>query len=214
MKHLPAHLVYIALVAAGASLVRADAPPADAKKGNSRSSPIALLRAHDARVKAILARSRGDSLPPELRARIKEEINAVFDFAELSRLALGKYWNERSEKERNHFVETFTGIIEEQNFDNFVRYYREGKIDYQEEEIEGDKARVKALIPLKREKIEIEYLMHLVDGRWRIYDLVIDGVSTAEGNRRRYARYIEKHSYGELVERLDKQLARLRENND
>ena len=131
----------------------------------SRSTPIALLRAHDARVKEILAQSSGDSLSPELRTRIKKEINEIFDFAELSRLALGDYWKERSKEERTHFVETFTGIIEEQNFDNFVRYYREGKIDYQEEIIEGDKARVRAQVPLKREQIEIEYLMHLVDGR-------------------------------------------------
>ena len=214
MRYLPLHLICVAL-AASASLIQADVSPGDGKTQVCRpDTPIAFLRAHDARVKEILAQSPGDSLPPGLRARIKREINAVFDFEELSRLALGDYWNERSEDERKHFVETFTGIIEEQNFDSFVRYYREGKIDYQEETIEGEKARVKAQVPLEREKIEIEYLLHLVDGRWRIYDLVIDGVSTAEGNRRRYARYIAKHSYEKLVERLDKQLARLRESND
>jgi len=179
-----------------------------------RLKPLALLQAHDAEVKKILEQAPRDSLAPELRARIKEHINAVFDFAELSRLALGKYWDERSEPERAHFVETFTGIIEEQNFDSFLRYYREGKINYQEEEIRGDQATVTALVPLKREQINIVYLMRLVDGRWRVYDLVIDDVSTAEGNRRRYARYIEKHSYGKLVEQLDAQLARLRPSND
>jgi len=179
----------------------------------SKPAPIAFLQDRDARAQKLLAQSPDDSLSAELRARIKEHINEVFDFAELSRLALGDHWEERTAEEKTHFVETFSAIIQEQNFDNFLRYYREGRIDYQSEEIEGDRATVKAQVPLKREQIQIEYLLHTVDGQWRIYDLVIDGVSTAEGNRRRYARYIEKNSYAKLIEQLDKQLARLRENN-
>lgn len=176
-------------------------------------APITFLQERDARARELLAQSPGDSLSVELRARIKDHINEVFDFAELSRLALGDYWEKRSPEEQTHFVETFSAIIQEQNFDNFLRYYREGRIDYQSEAVEGDKATVKAQIPLKREKIQIEYLLRIAGGQWRIYDLAIDGVSTAEGNRRRYARYIEKNSYEKLIEQLDKQLARLRENN-
>ncbi|MYA22767.1 MAG: ABC transporter substrate-binding protein, partial [Gemmatimonadetes bacterium] len=70
---------------------------------------------------------------------------------------------------------------------------------------------VQALVPVRDEQIEIEYKLNRVEDVWRIYDLVIDGVSTAEGNRRRYARYIEKNGYEKLIVQLDKQLARLRE---
>ena len=203
------HLILL-LLAVGPS--RAASEPASSA-APSNPAPIAFLQDRDARAQKLLAQSPNDSLSAQLRARIKEHINEVFDFAELSRLALGDHWEERSSAERTHFVETFSAIIQEQNFDNFLRYYREGRIDYQSEAIEADKATVKAQIPLKREKIQIEYLLRIVDGQWRIYDLVIDGVSTAEGNRRRYARYIEKNTYGKLIEQLDKQLARLRENN-
>ena len=176
-------------------------------------APIAFLQDRDARAQELLAESPNDSLSTELRARIKQHINEVFDFAELSRLALGDHWEERSPEEQSHFVKTFSAIIQEQNFDNFLRYYREGQIDYQSEVVEEKQATVEAQIPLKREKIQIEYLLRIVDDQWRIYDLVIDGVSTAEGNRRRYARYIEKNSYAKLIEQLDKQLARLRQIN-
>jgi len=177
-------------------------------------SPIPFLQGRDALAKKLLATAPNDSLTAELEAQLKEHINEVFDFAEMSRLALGDHWETRSPGEREHFVATFSGIIQEQNFDSFLRYYREGKIDYQKEAVEGGKATVTALVPLKREQIEILYLLHAVEGRWRIYDLSIDGVSTAEGNRRRYARYIEKHSYEKLIAQLDKQLARLCESKD
>jgi phospholipid transport system substrate-binding protein len=177
-------------------------------------NPIPFLQGRDALAKKLLAKAPDDSLSPQLEAQLKTHINEVFDFAELSRLALGEHWETRTAEERKHFVETFSGIIQEQNFDSFLRYYREGQIDYQKEEVEGEKAAVTALVPLKREQIEIVYQLHIVDGGWRVYDLGIDGVSTAEGNRRRYARYIEKHSYEKLIAQLDKQLARLRESKD
>ncbi len=176
--------------------------------------PIAFLKTHDATVQAILAEAPADSLPPAVREELKKHINAAFDFEELSRLALGDYWQSRSPAERDHFAETFSSIIREQNFASFSRYYREGAIRYESAEVQGDAAVVQALAPVRDEQIEIEYKLHRVEGAWRIYDLVIDGVSTAEGNRRRYARYIKKNGYEQLIVQLDKQLARLRQPRD
>ncbi len=171
--------------------------------------PIAFLKSHAAAVQAILAEAPADSLSPAVQEDLKKHINAAFDFRELSRLALGDHWEGRSPAERDHFAETFSSIIREQNFDSFSRYYREGEIRYESAAVQGDAAVVQALAPVRDEEIEIEYKLHRVEGVWRIYDLGIDGVSTAEGNRRRYARYIEKNGYEKLIIQLEKQLARL-----
>lgn len=191
--------------------ISASAQSPTAAKSDSLD-PITFLRAHDAQVKKLLAQAPQDTLSAELRSALKERINAAFDFAELSKLALGSHWKERTPAEQSHFIATFSGIIKEQNFDSFLRYYREGKITYESQEVTGGKATVKALVPLKREKVEILYSLHLLDGHWRIYDLSIDGASTAEGNRRRYARYITKNTYEKLIQQLDKQLAQLVKN--
>ncbi len=200
---------FIALIALCCPAITLAAPnetavvaPADA---------ISFLKKHDAKVQAILAEATADTLSPALREEIKGHINSAFDFPELSRLALGTHWQKQTPEDRDHFIQTFSGIIKEQNFDSFVRYYREGKITYESAELDGDAAVVVAKVPLQREEIEIVYKLHQVQKAWRVYDLVIDGVSTAEGNRRRYARYIEKKGYERLIAQLDKQLARLRQ---
>ena len=190
------------------------APDSTGAASSIPQTPMAMLRSHDAAVRAILARSPNDSLSAESSARIKHHINSTFDFRELSRLSLGTLWNELDREERARFVEVFSGIIEEQNFDNFLRYYRQGKIEYQKEEIGGTRAAVSALVPLEREEIEITYLLHEEGNRWRVYDLVVDGASTADGHRRRHARYIEKHSYEKLLLQLQKQLDRLKNKKD
>ena len=174
-------------------------------------TPIAFLQMHDEQVNALLKDTPTDSLAPALQDSLKERINAAFDFGELSKRALGGYWQERTPEQQTHFVNTFSGIIREQNFDSFLRYYREGNIRYVGEEIEGDKATVTASIPLERETVTISYDLHRRENQWRIYDLTIDGTSTAEGNRRRYERYIKKKSYEQLIGQLDKQLTRLLE---
>ena len=184
------------------------APGAEEPAGDpgEPESAIPFLRAQDQAVREILAASPSDTLSAEHRRQVKERINLAFDFAELARLSLGDHWEGRSEAERSGFVDTFRRIVEERNLDSFVRYYREGGIEYRGEEIAGDRATVEATAPLRRERVPVTYHLHRVDGGWRIYDLAIDGAGTAAGNRRQYARYIERHSFEKLLQRLKSQL--------
>ena len=174
--------------------------------------PIAFLKSHDAEVQAVLAEAPADSLTPAVREEIKKHINAAFDFRELSRLALGDHWEERSPDEPRPLRRDLQQYHPRAEFRQFFPLLSRGEIRYESAEVEEDAAVVQALVPVRDEQIEIEYKLHRVEGVWRIYDLVIDGVSTAEGNRRRYARYIEKNGYEKLIVQLDKQLARLRGN--
>lgn len=176
--------------------------------GDAAQTAIAFLRAHDHKVKAVLERG-GDSLSAEARQEVREKINEAFDFEELGRLSLGDHWEQRSAAERAAFVNVFSGIISEKNFDSFVDYYRDGDIVYEREEIAPPRASVYASVPLERETVGITYQLLHDDESWRVYDLVIDDVSTADSNRRQYARYIEKHSFEKLMGRLKKQLAKL-----
>ncbi len=175
--------------------------------------PIAFLQENDVRARELLEAAPGDTLPEATREALMRQINQVFDLPYLSRLTLGDYWDDRTPDERDRFVEVFSSIIQKQNFETFVRYYRDGDIRYHTQEVAGDTARVYASVPLRDEEVAIEYALHTVDGSWRVYDLVVDGVSTAAGNRRRYSRYIERHSYEKLIEQLEQQLQRLHDSN-
>ena len=184
--------------------------PSMSTEGTDQPAPgaIAFLRAHDARVQAVLEQS-GDSLSAETRQEVRGKIDAAFDFEELSRLSLGDHWERRSAEERTEFVSVFSCIISEKNFDSFVDYYRDGGIVYEREEIEPPRAAVHATVPLETATVGITYKLLRHGQSWRVYDLVIDDVSTADSNRRQYARYIEKHSFEKLMNRLRKQLANL-----
>lgn len=185
---------------------------ANATESNERPAPTAFLKDLDARVQAIVRVEGGDSLSAQDNARVRHLINEAFDFQELSRLSLGEHWDGRTPAERDEFVEIYQGIIERRNFDIFVEYYREGEIDYVDELINTEgRARVEAQVPMKRETKQIVYALHspATGDHWRIYDLSIDGASTVDGNRRTYGRYIARHSFEKLMERLRAQLTQL-----
>jgi phospholipid transport system substrate-binding protein len=173
----------------------------------------AFLLDHDERVREVVLAQPEDSLSTEDRSRVQALINEAFDFQELARLSLGEHWPQRSAEEQTEFVSVFSGIIEKQNFDIFVRYHREGKITYTTEEVDAETGRaiVHAEVPLKQETKQIAYYLHrpATEGPWRIYDLAIDGAGTADANRRIYTRYIGRHSYPKLLETLRKKLDRL-----
>ncbi|NKB68821.1 MAG: hypothetical protein GKR89_17285 [Candidatus Latescibacteria bacterium] len=181
----------------------------DSAPDSAYATPIAFLQHHDDQARAILAQAPSDSISGAVRLQIKQHINAAFDFDTLSQMALGTHWSQRTEEERAEFVRTFSGIIKEQNFDNFLRYYRESNISYKNEEVDGDQAQVHAQVPLERDLVNIVYLLHRLESGWRVYDLIIDDVSSADGHRKRHARYLQKKSYDELIQTLNKRLARL-----
>lgn len=193
------------------ALPLASAPTAAAEASSENVlSPLEFLNQHDGHAKEIIP-AAGDTLSGAKRQEVKEHINGAFDFAELSRRALGSHWDELEPAERQRFVDTFSAIIAEKNFDSFLRYYRDGSIQYQGEEQDGDAAEVKAEVPIRDrdETVNIVYRLHRVEGEWRIYDLVIDEASTVDGYQRQYDRYLKKKTYQQLMENLDKQLARL-----
>lgn len=176
------------------------------------SSATAFLEWHDAQVREIVLANPEDSLTSADRDRVQALISEAFDFGELARLSLGDHWEERTSAEREEFVAVFSGIIEKQNFDIFVRYHREGNITYTGEELDGaGRAVVHAEVPLRKETKQVSYFLHRADnaGGWRIYDLAIDGAGTADNNRRTYSRYITRHSYTKLLESLRRKLASL-----
>ena len=198
------------------TLFIAAAGMAAAATGGAATAPsaTAFLEGHDARVRAVVLALPSDSLSATDRDRVRALINEAFDFRELARLSLGEYWDVRSDEERNEFTRVLRGIIETRNFDTFIRYHREGRIRYTGEEVGADgRAVVHAQVPLKSETKQIAYYLHHPQGQsastWQIYDLAIDGAATAEGNRRTYTRFIARHSYAELIERLRQQLAGL-----
>jgi len=166
-------------------------------------SPVEIIKNRNKTVEEIIGNK--DEVKGETKERLKDIINSFMDFNELSRLALGKYWKERTKQEKRDFVNVFQQLIRNSSVKK-LEIYRADRMVYEEPEINGSKAKVTTIAYKKRKQFEITYKMHKVDNEWKTYDMEIDGLSTARSYRDSFYKQIAKTSYKEMYDKLVKRL--------
>jgi phospholipid transport system substrate-binding protein len=142
----------------------------------------------------------------ERRALIRKEVDKVCDWEEMSRRSLGRYWTKRTSQEKKEFVELFGELIERTYIDK-VEGYSGQKVNYLGERIDGDYADVNIRVATtKNTEIPVIYKMRKKDGRWWVYDLVIEGVSFVQNYRTQFYDILGSSSYQDLVKKLKEKI--------
>ncbi len=138
------------------------------------------------------------------RTEIRRLARELFDFEEVTRRTLSRHWAARSADERAEFVALFTDLLE-RSYVTRVEAYAGENIAYFGEAVDASYATVRSkILTDRRSEIALDYRLHLRDGRWRVYDLQIDGVSFVSTYRSQFDRIIQAESYAALVERMRK----------
>jgi phospholipid transport system substrate-binding protein len=137
------------------------------------------------------------------RKKLKEVIYARFDFSEMAKRSLGVHWRSRTSKEQGEFVGLFADLLE-QSYYKKLESYTDEEILYTKEQVEDKFGVVVTKIVSQKENIDIpmEYKLLRQDAQWRVYDVVIEGVSMVSNYRSQFNRIIETSSYAELVKRM------------
>ena len=129
----------------------------------------------------------------------------LFDFDEISRRALSRHWTARSPEEQAEFVRLFTDLLE-RTYLGRIESYSDETIVYMGETVDGPFATVRSkVVTRRRGETPLDYRLHLHDGRWKVYDVLIDHVSFVSTYRSEFSRILQKEPYAALVERLRKQ---------
>ena len=147
---------------------------------------------------------KSESLAADRRTAIRKLARELFDFEEVTRRTLSRHWAARSADERAEFVALFTDLLE-RSYINRVEAYAGETITYSAEAIDAGYATVRSkILTDRRNDITLDYRLHLREGRWRVYDLQIDGVSFVSTYRSQFDRIIQSESYAALLERMRK----------
>lgn len=163
------------------------------------------LKERDNAIRTI-ARSTTGPLSAADQAKLKAIVGDAFDYEELSRQSLGKYWAERTPAERKEFTGLYRQLIEKSYADPKL-YRKVEKITYDGAEATGTTATVRTTVHYKGEKSAIKYVMLKQGEKWLVADMVIDDVSVVRNNRQNFYKEIAKSSYAGLVGKIKKKLA-------
>jgi|WetSurMetagenome_2_1015567.scaffolds.fasta_scaffold00092_46 phospholipid transport system substrate-binding protein len=138
----------------------------------------------------------------ERRALIRKEVGVIFDFDEMSKRSLGRFWQQRTAAEKKEFVALFSDLLE-RSYIRKIESYTNEKILIDGQHIDGDYATVNTRLVTNRNKdIPIVYRMFRTGNKWMVYDVVIERVSFVGNYRTQFNDIIRAESYEGLVRRM------------
>jgi len=145
--------------------------------------------------------------PSVIYGLVQEILMPNFDFAKMSKLALGKNWRKASAEQRERFTEEFRLLL--------VRTYSTAMLEYTDEKINflpfrDDVAKKKVKVKMEilqagGPSIPMSLSMYLNNEEaWKVYDVKIDGISLVTNYRSTFATEIRNKGMDKLIERLAK----------
>lgn len=155
---------------------------------------------------------RAPATRPPLRAKIEQQIHNIFDFNEFSARTVGQNWPSFTVDQKKRFDDAFADLLLVTYLDK-VQGYNGEKIIYSGEVLsnKGDRAEVSTIVTLSDGKpVPVAYRMMTKNGRWVVYDVLIESVSLIKNYRSQFQDVLAKGTPDELITRVESRARELR----
>ncbi len=146
------------------------------------------------------------------RENMRGVISECFNFDEMSRRVLARNWPKLNKDEQTYFVSQFTKLLENAYIGK-IEAYSDQKIEFTTQRIKGQRAQVVTNIIDKGTIIAVSYIMILQDNRWKVYDVVIEGVSLIRNYKEQFRQILRREGYKYLLAQVEKKVTELEKGN-
>jgi phospholipid transport system substrate-binding protein len=179
--------------------------------------PMSVKTVYGATAVETMSRITDDVLTVLKDPRLKEEMfletkkerlwkimDTVFDYQLLSQYSLGRKWRQISPEQQAGFLRLY-GLLLGKTYMNRILSYGDEKIVIgRETPLADDIAEVQTTLFSKKNKIPIHYRLSFKNGEWKIFDVVIEGVSLTKNYRSQFKKFLSRKSMEQLLEVLEK----------
>ena len=136
-------------------------------------------------------------------AQLGEVIETVFDFNELSKRTLGREWKKMKPEQQKEFVGLFKELLQGVYADRLLAYSDQKVLFEKETMLKKGRAEVQSYLQTSDgKKIPLFYRLTDKSGSWKVYDVIIEGVSMVKNYRTQFRQIIAKDSPEKLLEIL------------
>jgi phospholipid transport system substrate-binding protein len=143
--------------------------------------------------------------PAKLDALVANVLLPNFDTEYAARLVLGQAWRTATPEQRKRFVDAF--------YHSLLHNYGNALVDFTADRFvilpyKGDPSDTTATVrtEVKRssgDKVPVNFSLHKVDGVWKAWDVVIEGISYVKSFRTDFASEIQQKGLDEVINRLE-----------
>jgi len=137
------------------------------------------------------------------RRELRDMAAADLDFDDMARSALGYHWKHLSAEERTQFVRLFTAFIEDAYLSK-IQDYSDQQVQFIRETFDGQgSAEVYSNVVKSGDSpIALNFMLEQEGGNWKIYDVVVDGISITANYRNQFNRVINEQGFTSLMNEM------------
>lgn len=166
-----------------------------------------------------VVKQTSDTLVQDIRAHhaqyqknvqsLYDEVNKVvlphFDWHYISQLVLARYWRKATPEQREHFQAAFQRMLVRSYSEELLTYYNVG-VQWKPVHMASDATEATVHSEVQRTgkpTVNIDFSMRLKDGHWKVYDIVVDGLSLVTNFRSQVAEQIRRDGIDAVVKRFE-----------
>ncbi len=140
------------------------------------------------------------------RNKMRTLIAGHFDFDTMSRSILARNWKKASREERARFAALLQTLLEN-TYMTAIESYTSEKVVFGKARTKGKRAVVPVSIILKTGvAAPLRFKLRNRHGSWRVYDVVIEGVSLVNNFRSTFRSIVKREGIAGLLQRLEKKV--------
>jgi phospholipid transport system substrate-binding protein len=169
-------------------------------------APDELVRKSTSEVLAMLKADKdlaaGD--PAKVDKLANEKILPYFNFQRMTQLAVGRPWREATDQQRSALIEEFRKLLV-RTYSSSLSQFRNQTIEVRPLKIAAADTEVVVKTVISQpgaSAIPIDYSMEKVKDGWKVFDVLIDGVSLVTNYRSSFATEIKNNGIDGLVKSL------------
>lgn len=139
---------------------------------------------------------------------LKPVVADSFDFLEISRIVLGRYWRHLNNNQQTEFLSIFKELSTATYAARFDSYSEESFRQVSKEPFKGGRSLQKTeLVKQNGETIPFLYVLQPQQEKWLIINVVADGVSDLSLKKAEYASIMKRKGFSHLIAKLREKIA-------
>lgn len=167
-------------------------------------SPNEIIQKSNKQVQEIL--SRHANIDQETEIVLLKIIDGVTDFDSISYRVINSFCKDLTQVQCETLNRLFQRLLRVSSIKKMGRHRAE-RFEYLGEEVTEDTAIVKTLAYYEDDNVHLDYHLERVDGKWQIFNYVVDDVDTIRNYRKQFVRLFARTSFNEILERLENKIA-------
>jgi len=172
----------------------------------AQEAPDALVKRQSQEVLAIIKSDPKVQAGDQARIRevIETKLLPYFDFERLTSLAMGRNWRQASPEQQKQLVDQFRALLV-RTYSGALSQYRDQSMDYKPLRADANATEVTVRTEVVRQgqaPVPIDYSMTKGASGWKVYDVIVGGVSLVTNYRDEFNEQIKSGGIDGLIKTL------------